>query len=100
MDIQHDLRSAASEQMARHQREYYLREQMRLIQEVFDLEIRPGLKADGGDAELVDVDGDKVLVRLQGHCAVCALADKTIEHWIEAKLREKVSHAIKVVQIQ
>ena len=33
MDIQHDLRSAASEQMARHQREYYLREQMRLIQE-------------------------------------------------------------------
>ena len=75
-------------------------QKMRLIQEVFDLEIRPGLKADGGDAELVDVDGDKVLVRLQGHCAVCALADKTIEHWIEAKLREKVSHAIKVVQIQ
>ena len=33
MDIQHDLRSAASEQMAKHQREYYLREQMRLIQE-------------------------------------------------------------------
>ena len=70
------------------------------IQAVFDAEIRPGLKADGGDAELLDVDGDKVQVRLQGRCASCAIADKTIEHWIEAKLREQVSPAISVVQVQ
>ena len=75
-------------------------QKMRLIQAVFDAEIRPGLKADGGDAELLDVDGDKVKVRLQGRCASCAIADKTIEHWIEAKLREQVSPAISVVQVQ
>ena len=75
-------------------------QKMRLIQAVFDAEIRPGLKADGGDAELLDVDGDKVQVRLQGRCASCAIADKTIEHWIEAKLREQVSPAISVVQVQ
>ena len=75
-------------------------QKMRLIQQVFDGEIRPGLKADGGDAEIVDVADDTVQVRLQGKCAKCAIADKTIEHWIEAKLREKVSPAISVVQVQ
>ena len=75
-------------------------QKMRLIQQVFDIEIRPGLQADGGDAELVDVDGDKVMVKLQGRCATCAIADKTIEHWIEAKLREQISPAIAVVQVQ
>ncbi len=75
-------------------------QKMRMIQETFDAIIRPGLQADGGDAELVDVSDDKVLIRLQGHCATCALADKTIEHWIEAKLREKVSAAITVSAVK
>ena len=75
-------------------------QKMRLIQQVFDDEIRPGLKADGGDAEIVDVAADTVQVRLQGKCAKCAIADKTIEHWIEAKLREKVSPAISVLQVE
>ena len=38
-------------------------QKMRLIQETFDQVIRPGLQADGGDAELVDIDGDRVLVK-------------------------------------
>jgi NifU-like protein len=72
-------------------------QKMRMIQQTFDEIIRPGLQADGGDVELVDVSDDKVTIRLQGHCATCALADQTIEHWIEAKLRERVSAAITVV---
>lgn len=75
-------------------------QKMRMIQTTFDSIIRPGLQDDGGDAELVDVEGDKVTIRLQGHCATCALADKTIEHWIEAKLREQVSAAITVTAVK
>lgn len=75
-------------------------QKMRLIQEVFDTVIRPGLQADGGDAELVDVDGDKVSIRMQGKCASCAIANKTIEHWVEAKLRERVSPAITVSEVR
>ncbi|MGN0866939.1 MAG: Fe-S cluster assembly protein NifU [Oligosphaeraceae bacterium] len=75
-------------------------QKIRMIQQTFDAIIRPGLQADGGDAELVDISDDKVLIRLQGHCATCALADKTIEHWIEAKLREKVSAAITVSAVK
>ncbi len=75
-------------------------QKMIMIQQTFDSIIRPGLQDDGGDAELVDVADDKVTIRLKGHCATCALADKTIEHWIEAKLREKVSAAITVTAVK
>lgn len=75
-------------------------QKMVLIQKTFDDEIRPGLKADGGDAELVDISGDTVSVRLQGKCAGCAIAHQTLEHWIEAKLREKVSAGITVVEVK
>ncbi len=71
-----------------------------LIQDVFDSIIRDGLKADGGDAELVDIAGDTVMVRLTGKCAGCASALQTLKHWVEAKLREKVSAAINVVEVK
>ncbi len=75
-------------------------QKMRLIQQTFDDEIRPGLQADGGDAELVDVDGDKVFVRLKGKCAGCAMAKQTLTHWVEAKLREKVSAGISITEVK
>lgn len=75
-------------------------QRMRLIQSTFDEVIRPGLQADGGDAELVDVSGDNVVIRLKGHCAGCALSQKTIEHWIAAKLQERISPAITVTEVK
>ncbi len=75
-------------------------QKMRLIENTFDTVIRPGLQADGGDAELVDVDGDMVKIRLTGKCATCTIAHKTLEHWVEANLREKVSPAISVQEVK
>jgi NifU-like protein len=66
-------------------------QKIRLIEETIDNEIRPGLKADGGDLELVDVDGDKVIVTLTGSCAGCPGAHVTLKRWVEAKLRENVA---------
>jgi NifU-like protein len=60
------------------------------IQEVIETEIRPGLQADGGDLELLDVDGDRVVVKLKGSCAGCPGAHVTLKRWVEAKLREEV----------
>ena len=71
-----------------------------LIQQVFTEEIVPGLKADGGSAELVDIDGNDVYVRLAGHCATCPSAKQTLKHWVEAKLREKVMPNINVIQAE
>jgi NifU-like protein len=64
---------------------------MTKVQQVVDQEIRPGLKADGGDLELVDIAGDKVIVRLKGACAGCPGAHVTLKRWVEAKLRDMVS---------
>jgi NifU-like protein len=71
-----------------------------LIQSTFDEIIRPGLKMDGGDAQLIDVDGDQVYVRLAGKCAGCPSAVQTLKHWVEGKLREKVSQAITVIEVK
>ncbi len=66
-----------------------------LIQEIIDKEIRPLLQADGGDVELVDVDGNTVSVSLRGMCRECLMADVTARN-IEKKLKELVSEELVV----
>ncbi|NOY81122.1 MAG: Fe-S cluster assembly protein NifU [Kiritimatiellaeota bacterium] len=65
-------------------------EKMMRIQSAINDEIRPALQADGGDLELVDIVGDRVLVRLKGSCAGCPSAHITLKRWVEARLRELV----------
>jgi NifU-like protein len=60
------------------------------IEEVLEREIRPGLRKDGGDIELVDVDGDFVIVSLRGTCKSCHKSQTTIKEYVEKKLRELV----------
>lgn len=66
-------------------------QKIRLIEETIDREIRPKLKHDGGDIELIDVDGNRVLVALRGMCAGCHVAQFTLKEVVEAKLREFVA---------
>jgi NifU-like protein len=69
-----------------------------LIQEIIEKEIRPGLQADGGDIDLIDIDGNKVIIALRGMCTGCLMAGVTLEG-IQNKLRELVSDAI-VLEVQ
>jgi len=66
-------------------------QKMLQVQQTIEEDIRPGLKADGGDIELVDIDGDRVIVSLKGSCAGCPGAHITLKRWVEAKLRERVA---------
>lgn len=59
------------------------------IQEVIQKEIRPMLQHDGGDVELIDVEGNSVKLALRGMCTSCPSAGLTREG-IQAKLRELV----------
>ncbi len=52
--------------------------------------IRPALQADGGDVELVDVEGGVVKVRLTGACGGCPMASITLKNGIEALLKEEI----------
>lgn len=64
-----------------------------LIQQVLQ-EVRPVLVADGGDVELYDVDGDRVLVTLKGACGSCASSTATLKGAIETRLQERISPSL------
>ena len=59
--------------------------------------IRPMLKADGGDVELVAVDDGVVKVRLQGACAGCPMSQMTLKNGIEKVLKDKIPEITAVV---
>ncbi len=50
--------------------------------------LRGGLQADGGDLELVRIDGKVVYLRLVGHCGSCPFAMMTLKQGIETALQE------------
>ncbi len=66
-------------------------QKIQLIQQTINDQIRPALRAHGGDIELIDVEGNKVIVAFRGMCAQCRLTEFTIKDVVEAKLREFVS---------
>jgi NifU-like protein len=66
-------------------------QKIQLIQQTINEQIRPALRADGGDIELIDIEGNKVIVAFRGMCAQCQLAEFTMRDVVEAKLREFVS---------
>jgi NifU-like protein len=72
---------------------------MQLIQEVLENEVRPQLWADGGDLELIDIDGPNVQVAFRKACAGCASSGYTAR-FVEQKLRELVSEDINVQEVQ
>ncbi len=61
--------------------------------------IRPALKADGGDVELIDVTDGIVTVKLLGACAGCPSSQMTLKMGIERRLKEEVPEVKEVIAI-
>jgi NifU-like protein len=72
-------------------------QRIRLIEQSID-ELRPMLKRDGGDCELVDVEGDRVMIRLSGACVGCQAASVTIEG-VQQRLADKLGRPLRVVPV-
>lgn len=66
-------------------------QKIKLIEETLEKEVRPALRKDGGDIELIDLAGKRVIVALRGMCANCQVARFTLKDVVEAKLKEFVS---------
>jgi len=75
-------------------------EKIRLIEQTIEKEIRPLLKKDGGDIELIDVEGTRVKVALRGMCAGCHVAQFTLKDVVEVKLKEFVSGDLTVEEVR
>ncbi|WP_315781799.1 MULTISPECIES: NifU family protein [unclassified Bradyrhizobium] len=72
-------------------------ERERVIRAVIE-EVRPNLKRDGGDCELVEIDGNKIMVKLAGACIFCKLASATLEG-IQARMIEKLGEFVRLVPV-
>ena len=68
------------------------------VEKVLD-ELRPFLMADGGNVEVVEIDGPVVKVRLQGACGSCPSSTMTLKMGIERKMRESIPEVSEVVQV-
>ena len=68
------------------------------VEKVLD-ELRPFLMADGGNVEVVELDGPIVKVRLQGACGSCPSSTMTLKMGIERKVRESIPEVSEVVQV-
>lgn len=69
------------------------------IEKVLD-EVRPYLRADGGDVELVEIDGLVVRLRLQGACGSCPSSITTMQMGIQRRLIEKIPDILEVEQVR
>ena len=72
-------------------------QKIRAIEQVLE-EMRPFFRQDGGDCELVDLDGDKVLVRLHGSCIGCQMASATI-NGLQERLAVRLGQMLRVVPV-
>ncbi len=68
------------------------------VETVLD-EMRPYLISDGGNVEIVELDGPVVKLRLQGACGSCPSSTMTLKMGIERRLQEQIPEISEVVQV-
>ena len=73
-------------------------QRMQKVMTILSQDIAPRLALDGGNIELVDVDGTTVVVALRGACSGCHSSQLTLKNLVEKTLREQVDPAINVVE--
>jgi NifU-like protein len=69
----------------------------RLVSQAIE-ELRPYLKADGGDCELIDVEDDIVRVRMIGACVACQFASATISG-VQERLIASLGVPLRVIPV-
>jgi Fe-S cluster biogenesis protein NfuA len=68
------------------------------VENVLD-ELRPYLMSDGGNVELVEIEGPTVRLRLQGACGSCPSSAMTLKMGIERKLKEEIPDIAEIEQV-
>ncbi len=61
--------------------------------------IRPALRADGGDVELVDIKDGVATVRLTGACGSCPMSTMTLKMGVERIIKEEVPEIKELIAV-
>ncbi len=62
-------------------------------------EIKPQIQADGGDIDLVAVEGTTVKVKLRGACSGCPMAAMTLKQGVERIIRTRIPEITQVESV-
>jgi NifU-like protein len=69
------------------------------VEKVLDEFIRPSLRMDGGDVEIMDIKGTLVYCALKGACSGCVGASQTLKMMVERILKDQVDERIRVIEV-
>jgi Fe-S cluster biogenesis protein NfuA len=72
---------------------------IRQLEKLFDDNVRPALAAHGGDIELIDVDNNKVYVKMTGGCQGCSSSQATLTDGVERLIKQNFPEIEKVVDL-
>ncbi len=72
---------------------------IRQVEKLFDEQVRPALAAHGGDVEIVDIDNNKLFVKLSGGCQGCASSQATLTQGIEALVKQNFPEIEEIVDL-
>ena len=74
-------------------------QQILKVYNIIEEHIAGELRKDGGDIELVDIDGNKIYVSLKGYCKSCKNSQLTLKNFIEHSLKEYLNPDIEVIGV-
>lgn len=66
---------------------------------LFDEQVRPALAAHGGNVEIVDIDNNKLFVRLQGGCQGCSSSTATLKQGIQTLVTQNFPEITEIVDL-
>jgi len=69
------------------------------VNNILENHIAAELRKDGGDIELVDIEGSKIIVNLQGSCKNCPSSNLTLKNFVESVLKEHLGPDIEVTEV-
>ena len=69
------------------------------LEKLFDEHIRAALAAHGGNVEIVDIDNDRLYLKLSGGCQGCSSSTATLKDGIEKLVKEKFPEIVEVVDL-
>jgi Fe-S cluster biogenesis protein NfuA len=69
-----------------------------IVQEALD-SIRPFLQKDGGDVELVGIEGTRVMIKLLGACKTCSISHITMKAGVEESIKKVLPEITEVLAV-
>jgi NifU-like protein len=69
------------------------------VEKLIEEYVRPSLKIDGGDIEVVDIKGTLIYCTLKGACSGCIGASQTLKMMVERILKEEIDERIRVIAV-